>query len=248
MTLPAPSTTARSQLTPRGELRVGINASNFLLVSKYTPGSDPHGIAPDLGRELAKKLDVPASFIVFPNPGKLADAGNNDVWDVAFLGNEPQRAKQIAFSAPYLEIPVTFLVPPGSPIETLDDVDREGVRIAVMERSAYDLYLSNNLKHAQLQRAKSIDASYQLFVDEKLDALAGLKPRLVSDAEKLPGACVLEGQVTSVKQSAGTLPEREAGAQYLRSFIEHAKASGLVARLIEHYAVRGVTVAPMASD
>jgi len=238
----------KSDLAPTGTLRVGINASNFLLVSKYEPGSDPHGIAPDLGRELGRRLGVPVEFVVFPNPGKLADAGNSGVWDVAFLGNEPQRAKEIAFTAPYLEIPVTFLVPADSSIRNIDDVDRDGVRIAVMERSAYDLYLSNNLKHAQLNRAKSLDASFQLFVDEALDALAGLKPRLVIDAEKCPGSRVLEGNVTSVKQSAGTLHGRDDGARYLREFIEDAKASGLAARLIADYDVRGVVVAPPAAS
>ena len=238
----SPST--RSELAPTGRLRVGINAANFLLVTNYVPGTEPHGVAPDLGRELARLLDVPVEFVVYDSPGKLAEAGKTGVWDVAFLGNEPQRASEIAFTAPYLEIPVTYLVPDGSPIRAIEDVDREGVRVAVMEKSAYDLFLTRHLKHAQLQRATSIDASYQLFVQENLDALAGLKPRLVIDAEKLPGANVLEGQVTSVKQSAGTLHGRDSGAQYLREFIEQAKSSGLVARLIEHYGVRGVSVAP----
>lgn len=239
---------ARSELAPAGTLRVGINASNFLLVSQYVPGSDPHGIAPDLGRELARRLDVPVSFVVFENPGKLADAGKSGVWDVAFLGNEPQRAKEIAFTAPYLEIPVTYLVPARSPIHSIGDVDREGVRIAVMERSAYDLFLTRNLKHAQLQPATSLDKSFELFVGEKLDALAGLKPRLVADAAKLPGSRVLDGQTTSVKQSAGTHQGRDAGSQYLGEFIEDAKASGLVARLIADYEVRGVTVATSESN
>ncbi len=242
----AASASVISELAPTGTLRVGINASNFLLVSKYEPGSDPCGIAPDLGRELARQLGVPVSFVVYPNPGKLADARETDAWDVAFLGNEPQRAKEIAFTAPYLEIPVTFLVPRGSPIKRIEDIDREGVRIAVMERSAYDLYLTNNLRHAQLKRAKSIDASYQLFVDGQLEALAGLKPRLVADAEELPGSAVLEGQMTSVKQSAGTHHGRNAGAKYLSDFIEEAKVSGLVAKLINHYGVRGVSVAAPA--
>jgi polar amino acid transport system substrate-binding protein len=238
----SPST--RSELAPTGRLRVGINAANFLLVTNYVPGTEPHGVAPDLGRELARLLHVPVEFVVYDSPGKLAEAGKTGVWDVAFLGNEPQRASEIAFTAPYLEIPVTYLVPDGSPIRAIEDVDRKGVRVAVMEKSAYDLFLTRHLKHAQLQRAPSIDASYQLFVQENLDALAGLKPRLVIDAEKLPGAKVLEGEVTSVKQSAGTLHGRDSGAQYLREFIEQAKSSGLVARLIEHYGVRGVSVAP----
>lgn len=242
----APPDSARAELAPSGTLRVGINAANFLLVSRYVEGSEPHGIAPDLGRELGKRLGVPVAFVVYDSPGKLADAGKTDAWDVAFLGNEPQRASEIAFSAPYIEIPVTFLVPEGSPITTIEEVDRDGVRIAVMERSAYDLFLGNHLKHAQLQRASSIDASYHLFVEEGLDALAGLKPRLVTDAGKLPGSRILDGQVTSVRQSAGTLHERANGAKYLCEFIEQAKSSGLVARLIEHYAVRGVSVAPAA--
>ncbi len=240
------SSSARSDLAPRGKLRVGINLSNFLLVSNYAAGKEPHGIAPDLGRELARRLGVPCEFVVYDSPGKLADAGKTEVWDVAFLGNEPQRANEIAFTAAYLEIPVTYLVPAGSPIRALADVDRDGVRIAVMEKSAYDLFLTRHLKHAQLQRAASIDGSYQLFVKENLEALAGLKPRLVTDAETLPDSRVLEGQITSVKQSIGTLHGREAGAEYLREFAEDVKASGLVAQLIAQYRVRGVSVAPVA--
>lgn len=247
MTHPIASS-AHSELAPTGTLRVGINSANFLLVSNYVACSDPYGIAPDLGRELGRRLGVPIEFVVFASPGKLADAGKTGAWDVAFLGNEPQRANEIAFTAAYLEIPVTYLVPAGSPIQSIADVDRECVRIAVMEKSAYDLFLTRDLKHAQLQRASSIDGSYQLFVGEKLEALAGLKPRLVTDAAKLPGSRVLEGQSTSVKQSIGTLHGRESGAKYLREFVEDAKASGFVARLIAEYDVRGVSVAPPTSS
>ena len=117
------------------------------------------------------------------------------------------------------------------------------MRVAVMENSAYDLFLTRNLKNAQLERATSIEGSYQRFVQENLEALAGLKPRLVTDAGKLPGSRVLDGQSTSVKQSVGTLHGREAGAKYLREFVEDVKASGFVARLIAEYDVRGVSVA-----
>jgi len=246
MTQPAPST-ARAELAPQGALRVGINSANFLLVSNYVAGSEPHGVAPDLGRELARRLGVSVEFVVFDSPGKLAEAGKTGVWDVAFLGNEPQRANEIAFTDAYLEIPVTFLVPPESPIRSIADVDRDAVRVAVMEKSAYDLYLTRVLKHAKLQRATSIDGSYQLFVEENLDALAGLKPRLVTDAEMLPGSRVLEGQVTAVRQSAGMLHGRQAGAKFLRDFIEDAKATGFVENLIAKYGVRGVSVAPPAA-
>jgi polar amino acid transport system substrate-binding protein len=245
MTHPA-SSSARSELAPTAKLRVGINTGNFLLVTNYVPGTEPRGVAPDLGRELGRRLGVPVEFVVFDAAGKLADAGKAGAWDVAFLGNEPQRASEIAFTAAYLEIPVTFLVPAGSPIRTIADVDREGVRVAVAEKSAYDLFLTRNLKHAQLVRAEGIEGSYQLFVKEKLEALAGLKPRLVTDAEKLPGSRVLDGQCTSVKQSIGTLHGRDAGAKYLREFVEDVKVSGFVARSIAQYGVRGVSVAPAA--
>jgi polar amino acid transport system substrate-binding protein len=187
---------------------------------------------------------VPIEFVVFDAAGKLADAAKAGAWDVAFLGNEPQRANEISFSTAYLEIPVTFLVPAGSPIRELADVDRKGVRVAVAEKSAYDLFLTRSLEHAQLVRAEGIEGSYQLFVREKLEALAGLKPRLAADAERLPGSRVLEGQCTSVKQSIGTPKGREAAAKYLREFVEDVKASGFVARTIAENGVRGVSVAP----
>ncbi|MSQ60066.1 MAG: transporter substrate-binding domain-containing protein [Betaproteobacteria bacterium] len=237
---------SRAELAPNAKLRVGINYGNFLLVTNYVSGTEPRGVAPDLGRELARRLGVPIEFVVFDSAGKLAGAGKTGAWDVAFLGNEPQRAHEIAFTAAYLEIPVTFLVPAGSAIRTIADVDREGVRVAVARQSAYDLYLTRNLKHAQLVRTEGIDGSYDLFINEKLEVLAGLKPRLVTDAEKLPGSRVMEGQATSVKQSIGTLHGRETGSKYLREFAEDVKASGLVARLIAQYGVRGVSVAPPA--
>jgi polar amino acid transport system substrate-binding protein len=231
----------REALAPSGTLRCGLNYGNFLLVLRDAPDGEPRGIAPDLARELGRRLGVPVEFVRFPQAGPLADAAASDRWDIAFLGNEPQRAAEIAFSPAYLEIPVTFLVPAGSPIRTLADVDRDGVRIAVSGKSAYDLFLSRSLKHATLVRAEGIDASYRLFVAEQLDALAGLAPRLVADADTLPGSRVLDGQVTGVQQSIGTPRGRsEAGAAYLRAFVDDAKASGLVARLVAGHKVRGV--------
>ena len=245
MTQPVPSS-AQSELTPTARLRVGINTGNFLLVSSYRPGTEPRGVAPDIGRELARRLGVPVEFVVFDSAGKLADAAKAGVWDVAFLGNEPQRANEISFTAAYLEIPVTYLVPAGSSIRTIAEVDRDGVRVAVAEKSAYDLFLSRTLGHARLVRAEGLEGSYQLFVGEKLEALAGLKPRLVADAEKLPGSRVLDGQCTSVKQSLGTPKGRDAAAKYLREFVEEVKASGFVARSIAENGVRGVSAAPPA--
>ncbi|HEU4440842.1 MAG TPA: ABC transporter substrate-binding protein [Burkholderiales bacterium] len=234
----------RNELAPSGKLRVGLNYGNFLLVLKDSADGSPNGIAPDLGRELGKRLGVPVEFVKFQQAGQLADGVRDGKCDVGFLGVEPQRATDIAFTRAYLEIPVTFLVPPGSKIGRIADVDRKGVRIAVSARSAYDLYLSRTLKNAELVRAEGIDGSHELFLKQKLDVLAGLKPRLVSDAEKLPGARVLEGQVTGVQQACGTTKARVAGAKYLGEFIEDVKRSGLVAKAIDRHGVKGVNVAP----
>ncbi len=236
----------RSELAPTGTLRVGINYGNFLLVTRDPAGGEPRGIAVDLAREVGRRMGVAVEFVGYEAAGKMAEAVTAGAWDVAFLGAEPQRANAIAFTAAYLEIPVTYLVPAGSPLHTIADVDREGVRIAVAEKSAYDLFLSRSLRHARLLRAQGIDASFTLFVAEKLEALAGLKPRLVTDAERLPGARVLDGRFTAVQQAIGTPRAREAGARYLRAFVEEVKASGMVAQAIEKHGVRGVSVAPSA--
>ncbi|HEX9672230.1 MAG TPA: ABC transporter substrate-binding protein [Burkholderiales bacterium] len=240
------SSTIRTEIAPTGMLRVGINLGNFLLTAKDPATGEPRGIAVDLGRELGRRLGVPVEIIGYPTPGELADAATFGAWDVGFLGAEPQRAKEIDFTAAYVEIEATYLVAPGSPIRDISDVDREGVRIAVPEKSAYELFLSRTLKHAKLMRTKGGDAAFKLFVGEKLDALAGLRPRLVKDHEKLPGSRIIYGRFTAVQQAIGIPKGRLAGAKYLREFVEDIKASGLVARTIEKNGIRGLTVAPIA--
>ncbi len=238
---------ARSELAPSGVLRAGINMSNFLLVTGETPEGDPDGVSPDMARAVADRLGVAVELVPFKTPGELADAAVEDAWDIGNIGAEPERAKTIAFTAAYVEIEATYLVPAGSPIQNLGEVDRDGVRIAVSARSAYELWLSDNIKHAELVMARGIDSSFDTFVEEELDALAGLRPRLVDDVKKLPGARILDGKFTAVQQAIGTKPDRQAGAAFLRAFVEEAKASGLVARLIEKHQVTGrLTVAPPA--
>jgi polar amino acid transport system substrate-binding protein len=242
-----PSSAVRSELAPTGTLRVGINLSNFLLTRTDLQTGEYGGVAVDLGRELGRRLGVPVEIMAYESPGKLADAAKSGVWDVGFLGAEPQRANEIDFTAAYVEIEATYLVPPGSPLQSIADVDREGVRIAISDKSAYDLYLTRNLKHAQLVRERGADNVFKRFVDEKLDALAGLKPRLVTDQEHLPGSRILDGRFTAVQQAIGTPKGRAAGARYLREFAEEIKASGLVAQTIEKNSVRGLTVAALVS-
>jgi polar amino acid transport system substrate-binding protein len=245
MTEAIPAAT-RSELAPSGKLRVGINLGNFLLVTKDPGSGDIRGIVVDLAQELGRRTGFSIEFSTYPGAGELAEAVKRGDWDVAFLGAEPARATEIAFSAAYLEIEATYLVPPGSPIRSIEEVDRDGVRIAVSDKSAYDLFLKRSLKHARLVSAQGIDASYNLFVAQKLEALAGLKPRLVTDAEKLPGSRLLEGRFTAIQQAIGTPRARGAAAGYLREFAEEVKASGLVAQLIEKHRVRGVSVAASA--
>ncbi len=241
---PQVSPAARSELAPTGTLRVGINFQNMLLTRKHPVTGEAGGIALDLAQELGRRLGVPVEIVPHPTAGHLADAVKTGAWDVAFLAAEPQRANVIAFTAPYLEIETTYLVPAGSPFRTVEDVDREGVRIAVGAKGGPDLALSRIIKRAQLVRAPTSAAAARMFVTDKLDALAGLKPGLVVEAEIIPGSRVLDGRFSVVGQAAGTHKDRVAGAQYLREFIEDIKASGLVARVIEKNGVRGVSIAP----
>ncbi len=233
-----------AELAPTGVLRAGINLSNFLLVSGQDAAGDPVGVAPDLAREIAAALGVPLKLVAFKSPGELADAAVAGSWDIGLIGAEPQRAEQIAFSPAYVEIVATYLVPAGSPLQTIADVDRAGVRIAVTGRSAYGLWLDRNIKHAQLVRSDTLDSAYEQFVRDRLEAYAGLEPRLLSDVAKLPGARILAGQFMAVQQAVGTGRKNAAGAAYLRAFVEQAKASGLIARLIERHKIRGLSVAP----
>jgi len=238
---------ARAELAPTGVLRAGINMSNFLLVTGQTASGEPDGVSPDMARAVGERLGVAVELVPFPTPGELADAAAEDVWDIGNIGAEPERARTIAFTPAYVEIEATYLVPEGSAIGRIEEVDRPGVRIAVSARSAYDLWLTDHIRHAELVRANGIDASFDRFLEERLDALAGLRPRLLDDVRKLPGARILEGRFTAVQQAIGTKPDRPAGAAFLRQFVEEAKASGLVARLIEKHGVSArLTVAPPA--
>ena len=237
-----PSKAAVAELTPVGKLRIALNMSNFLLTARNAAGA-PIGVAPDLGRELARRLGVEVEMVPYASPGLLADDAPKSKWDVGFLGAEPQRANEINFTPAYVEIEATYLVPPGSNLHTPAAVDMDGIRIAVPERSAYELWLTRNIKHADLVRVKGADAAFALFRDNKLDALAGLRPRLITDHASYPGSRILDGNFTAVQQAAGTPKGRPHGFQYLLEFIEDIKASGLVADTIAKNNVVGLTVA-----
>jgi polar amino acid transport system substrate-binding protein len=225
-----------------GRLRVGINFGNALLASRDA-GGVPGGIAFDLAQELARRANVSLEVVSYTTAGKMADGARSGEWDLAFLATDPDRAAEIRFTPPYLEIDTTCLVPSESPIGTVADVDRAGIRVAVSEKSAYDLFLSRHLKHAELVRVPGVEASIRLFFAEKLDVLAGLKPLLIEVAEKHPGTRVLEGRFTAVQQAIGVPKARASDAVQLAGFVREIKTSGLLEKLIEKNRIRGVTVA-----
>jgi polar amino acid transport system substrate-binding protein len=233
-----------AELAPKGLLRAGINMSNFLLVSGQAASGDPQGVAPDMAAELARRLGVPVAYVKFDRPSKLADAAGTDTWDIGLIGAEPARAEKIAFTPAYCEIEATYLVQPNSPHQTVADIDRPGSRIAVRRGAAYDLWLERNIKHATVLRSDPADGPFSQFVAEKLDALAGLRPQLLEDEKKVPGAKILPGNFTAVQQAIGTGKANQAGAAFLQEFVAEAKRSGLVARLIERHRVVGLSVAP----
>ena len=234
----------RAQLAPTGVLRAGINLSNFLLVTGRSESGDPTGVAPDMAREIAAALGVPVKYVTFKSPGELGDQVGKDVWDIGLIGAEPQRAEKIQFTAAYVEIEATYMVPEGSPIQSIADVDNKGVRIAVSARSAYDLWLVNNIRNATLVQVNGLDAAYEKFMSDKLEVLAGLRPGLLKDVEKAPGLKILEGKFTAVQQAVGTAKANAEGAAFLADFVEKAKKSGMVQGFIDRHKVKGLSVAP----
>lgn len=243
---PQISPAVRADLAPTGTLRVGINFGNVLLASRDPSSGAPRGIAVDLMRELGRRSGVPVELVAYESAGRMAEGARPGAWDAAFLAVGPDRSGEIDFTAPYLEIDTTHLVPAGSPLRDMEDVDRKGVRIAVSDKSAYDLFLTRSLKQATLMRAPNVDASVALFVSEKLEALAGLKPALLDVSKSVPGSRVLDGRFTTVQQAVGTPKGRRAGRDYLREFVEDIKTSGLVAETIQKNGVHGVLVASAA--
>jgi polar amino acid transport system substrate-binding protein len=236
-----------AELAPNGVLRAAINMGNFLLVTGRSPSGDPTGVSPDMALAIGARLGVPVQFVPYAKPGELADDAEKGLWDIGNIGAEPARAEKIDFTAAYAEIEATYLVPPGSPLKTIADVDKAGVKIAVSARSAYDLWLERNIRHATLVRANGGPATLDLLVKDKLDAMAGLRPGLLTDIEKLPGYTILDGQFTAVQQAVGTARKNKIGAAFLKAFVEEAKASGMVASFIERHGVVGrLSVAPLA--
>lgn len=238
--MPQMPDTARAELAPGGRLRAALNYSNTLLVSARTP--EHSGVAPDLARELARRAGASVEFVGYANAGLVADAAANHEWDVAFIGAEPQRAGEISFSPAYVEIEATYLVQPGSSLRRIDEVDRDGIHIVTASRAAYTLFLQRTLRHAALVEAESLPAALDLFVEKKFEVLAGLKPNLMANVKRVPGARVLEGRFTAVQQAMGVPRKRAAAAAYLSGFVAEITTSGLLRDLIARDRVDGLSI------
>ena len=230
---------AIAELLDASELRVGINLGNILLVTGKRANGDPDGIAPDMATGIADKLGVKVRLDAYDTPGEVADAAERGDLDIGLIAIEPKRAEVIDFCDAYVEIEATYLVPDASPFQKVEDVDAPGVKIAVSERAAYDLYLSRTLKNAELVRAKGLPGAFELFKREKLDALAGLVPALRENAADMPGTRLLPGRYTAVKQAIGTRHGKPALKAVVQAYIAEAKASGLVQKLIDKHGVTG---------
>jgi polar amino acid transport system substrate-binding protein len=242
------SPAVRSDLAPTGQLRAAINFGNPILASKDPATGEPRGVSVDLSRELARRLGVPVQFVTYDAAGKVVEGLKSSAWDVAYLAIDPARAVDISYTAAYVVIEGAYLVTKDSPIRSNAEVDREGVRVVVGAGSAYDLFLSRNLKNAKIVRAPTSPAVTDMFVAQKLEVAAGVKQQLEADARRIPGLRLLEGRFMVINQAMGTPKGREAGAKYLREFVEEMKASGFVAQSLARHSVDGASVAPKAAS
>ena len=217
----------RDALAPTGTLRAGLNLSNFLLVSGQNADGTPAGVSPDLARHIAAALDVPCEFLLFETPGQLADAVADDVWDICNIAHEPDRARQIDFSQPYVLIDANFLVRTDSAFTRNEDIDQNDVKIIAFYRSAYDLWLRDNLQHASLVAADSIQHSHDMFLRGEADVLASLKPRLQMELDT-DRHRMIAPRFTAIKQAVGIKKTDPAVLQFLNDLINDAIENGFI--------------------
>jgi polar amino acid transport system substrate-binding protein len=228
---------ARLDLARHGRLRAGINERNPVLVSTQARDGGPDGVAPALAAELARRLGVPVDLVGYPSPGAVAVRAGAGEWDIALLGADPARATAMDFTAPYAELPATYLAHAGSGIQRLADADQPGRTIVATRSSAYTLWLEAHLARATLVQTASPAEARELFAAHEDHLLAGLASSLAEEAARLPGAAVLPGHFTAVQQAIACPPGRPAGLAFLQAFVADAVESGLVATLISRFGV-----------
>jgi polar amino acid transport system substrate-binding protein len=233
----------RAELAPTGKLRAAINLGNPVLASRGKPG-ELQGVSVDLARELGRRLGVPVELLPFDSAGKTVEAGKAGLWDIAFVALDPARAAEIAQSPPYVVIEGAYLVRQDSPMKSNGDVDRAGNRIVVGRGSAYDLYLTRTIKQATIERVPTSGEVVSTFLQRRLEVAAGVKQQLEMDIRHAPGVRLLPGRFMVINQAMASQRGKDAGARFVRDFIEDAKASGFVATALERHRIQGAAVAP----
>ena len=235
---------AVSELAPTGKLRAAINFGNPILATKDPATGQARGVSVDLSRELAARLGVGLELVTFDAAGKVVEAARSGAWDIAFVAIDPARGQDMLQTPPYVVIEGAYLVRADSPMQRNEDVDREGVRIAVGKGSAYDLFLGRQLKQARMIYAPTSPAVTDLFLAQKLDVAAGVKQQLEADAKRSSGLRLLPGRFMVINQAMATPKGRDAGARYLNQFVEDMKGSGFVAKALVRHGIEGAAVAP----
>jgi polar amino acid transport system substrate-binding protein len=242
--MPKPTDAVVKELASGGTLRAAINFGNPVLAAKDPLTSEPSGVSIDIARELAKRLGVPLRLVPFDSAGSVVNAARNDEWDIAFVARDPLRAKEMLQTVPYVSIEGAYLVHDDSPLKSNDEVDVDGTRVAVGAGSAYDLYLSRTLQHAQLVRAPTSPAVTPLFLSQHLDVAAGVKQQLLRDAANTAGLRILPGAFMQIDQAMATPLQNTAAEAYLNEFIADLKTSGLIRQSLTAHKVEGVTIPP----
>jgi len=234
-------------LAPSGTLRASINLGNPILAHKNTSGQ-PDGVSVDLATELAKRLGLPLELVVFDSAGKSVEALSQDKADIGFFAVDPVRGKDIAFTAPYVLIEGSYLVRQDSALTRNEDVDRAGTRIAVGKGSAYDLFLTRDIKSAEIMRAPTSPTTVDFFLNQNLNVAAGVKQQLEMDAKRLPNLRLLPGRFMVIEQAMGLPKTRSPEARiYLQRFVEEMKSSGFVANALKKHQIEGAVLAPLVS-
>jgi len=226
------------KLAPRGVLRVGLNMSNFLLVNSKDSNGLPNGVSPDIGKKLAEELNLSCKLVQFERPGLLADAVNDDQWDVGNIAYERERGKTIDFSDPYVNIDANFIFRSKDNFYSNDDINSPGVKIAVVERSAYDLWLTENFKNAELIKVNTIDNSHKLFRQGSVDVLAGLKPKLIEELKLDNDFKIISNPFTYIKQSIGIKKGNPEILDFLNKFISKLIKEAFIEGLLKKHKVK----------
>ena len=230
--------TLLTAFAPKGKLRASINLGNPILANLDPLTGQPVGISIDLAHAFAERLGVGVELVVFDTASKSVEALRTEAADIGFFAVDPLRGQEISFTQPYVLIEGSYLVREDSPIKQNEDVDRAGIRVTVGEGSAYDLFLSRELKHAQIERAGSSQLVVDTFMAQHHEVAAGVKQQLEADAQRVPGLRLLPGRFMVIGQAMGTPKSRgEEAANYLQAFVQEMGSTGFVSAALERHGI-----------